>query len=246
MHDARMADQGLLRRLARRVRSGLAPQCALCGLRAAQATVQMCADCEGEFFSSAVPRCRQCASRLPCGQDLCGRCLRQRPPHDATIALADYAPPVDGMIVGLKFGHRLDIAAVFGDLLAARLRAGFAAPVLLVPVPLAFERQAERGFNQAEQIARRVAVSGRWQLLGDALLRVRHGPPQEQLSAEERRRNVRGSFAVASHRQASVAGASVVVIDDVMTSGATLDETARVLKRAGAAHVTNAVVARTR
>jgi len=108
-------------------------------------------------------------------------------------------------------------------------------------VPLAFERHAERGFNQAHEIARRVtAICGR-PLRAEILLRTRHTAAQMDLALAERRRNVRGAFVARDE----LAAAHMVVIDDVMTSGATLDEIAAALKRAGAARVTNLVVART-
>jgi ComF family protein len=110
-----------------------------------------------------------------------------------------------------------------------------------VPVPLAFERHAERGFNQALEIARRLARALTVPLDADALLRVRHAAPQHLLALAERRRNVRGAFTV----RADVRGRHMLVVDDVMTSGATLEEIASVLKKAGAARVTNLVVART-
>lgn len=224
-----------------RLRSLLAPHCAVCGLRADAAP--LCSGCRRDFFSPAA-RCLQCGLRLAHGER-CGRCLREQPEYDATIALADYLAPVDGLVVALKFGHRLELAALLGRLLAERLAPVVHATTRLVPVPLAFERQAERGFNQAREIARAVQRQLRCTLLDGALLRTRHGAPQESLDADARRRNVRKAFAVASAHGHAVRGAEVVVLDDVMTSGATLGEIARVLKQAGAARVTNAVVART-
>jgi ComF family protein len=112
---------------------------------------------------------------------------------------------------------------------------------LLAPVPLSFERQSERGFNQAQEIARRVAAASRVPLRGDLLLRTRHTAAQMDLALHERQRNVRGAFVA----RGELAARHVVVVDDVMTTGATLDEIAATLKRAGAARVTNLVVART-
>jgi ComF family protein len=219
----------------------LAPHCAVCGL-AADAS-PLCSGCRRDFFAHAA-RCGQCGMRLAHG-DRCGRCLRERPEYDATMALADYVAPVDGLVVALKFGHRLELAALFGQLLAERLAPLVRDTTVLVPVPLAFERQAERGFNQAREIARMVQQRLRCTLLETALLRTRHGAPQEALDADARRRNVRKAFTVAAAHAPAIRGADVVVIDDVMTSGATLGEIARVLKQAGAACVTNAIVART-
>ncbi|MDL1859732.1 ComF family protein [Betaproteobacteria bacterium PRO7] len=145
------------------------------------------------------------------------------------------------MVIALKFGHRLELARVFGELLAERMGERLPRDTLLAPVPLAFERHAERGFNQAREIARIVARRLALPLAADALARVKHGVPQERLTLAARRRNVRGAFAA----RADVRGRTVVVVDDVMTTGATLDEVAAVLKRAGAARVLNLVLART-
>jgi ComF family protein len=231
------ATQGLVGRL----RALLAPHCAVCGL-AADAS-PLCSGCRRDFFAPTA-RCRQCGLRLAHGER-CGRCLREQPDYDATITLADYVAPVDGLVVALKFGHRLELAALFGQLLAERLAPVVHSATLLVPVPLAFERQADRGFNQAREIARVVQRQLRCTVLDAALLRTRHGAPQESLDADARRRNVRKAFAVAAAHAAAIGGAEVMVVDDVMTSGATLGEIASVLKRAGAARVTNAIVART-
>lgn len=219
----------------------LAPHCAVCGLHA-DAT-PLCVGCRQDFFVPAA-RCLQCGLRLAHGER-CGRCLREQPEYDATVALADYVAPVDGLVVALKFGHRLELTALFGALLAERLAPVVQHTTLLMPVPLAFERQAERGFNQAREIARVVQRQLRCALLDGALLRTRHSAPQESLDADARRRNVRKAFTVASSHAQAIRGAEVVVIDDVMTSGATLGEIARVLKQAGVKRVTNAIVART-
>ncbi len=144
------------------------------------------------------------------------------------------------MVAALKFAARIDLAEVFGRLLAQR-EGGHPAGTVVVAVPLSFEREAERGYNQSLAIARSYA---RWigvPLLDGRLLRVRHAPPQQSLARVARRRNVRGAFGVTSGIDAT----TVVVVDDVMTTGSTLDEVAATLKRAGAARVINRVVART-
>jgi ComF family protein len=170
---------------------------------------------------------------------ICGGCLASPPHFVRATALADYAPPVDGMVRALKFGARLDLASVFGQLLAQRTRADDEA--LVVPVPLAFERMAERGYNQSMQIARAYCDSTGARLASDIVRRIRHTPPQQALTLADRRRNVRGAF-IASD---SVNGRTVFVVDDVMTSGSTMDEIARVLVAAGATRVHALVVART-
>lgn len=230
----------MFRAIAPTLRRWFAHRCAVCGIAPG---APVCTGCAADFFPADAVRCAQCALRLARAGDavVCGRCLRETPRYDATFALADYAPPVDGMVIALKFGHRLELARVFGELLADRMGERLPRAALLAPVPLAFERHAERGFNQAREIARIVARRLALPFAADALARVKHGVPQERLTLAARRRNVRGAFAA----RADVRGRTVVVVDDVMTSGATLDEVAAVLKRAGAARVLNLVVART-
>jgi ComF family protein len=214
----------------------LAPRCVVCALAPG---APVCAGCEGDFLPARVARCPRCALRLgsaTAGQ--CGACLADPPHYDATMALADYAAPIAGMVAALKFSARVDLADAFARLLAGRETAR---PDLVIAVPLSFERESERGFNQSLEIARRYARLTGTALAERALLKVRHTAPQQSLDRDARRRNVRGAFSVSGEVQ----GRSVAVIDDVMTTGSTLDEIARVLKDAGAAQVVNRVIART-
>lgn len=213
--------------------------CAFCALEAGAPTV--CRGCAEDVFDDGR-RCPRCALSLAGEADSCARCLRDPPCFDATIAVADYAPPIDGMILALKFGHRLELAAILGTLLAERARrTRTELPARIVPVPLAFDRLAERGFNQALEIARAAAHALDAQLDAGAVVRVRHCAPQASLRLDARRRNVRGAFVA----RGDLAGTTIAVVDDVMTSGSTLEEIARVLKAAGVRQVVNLVVART-
>jgi ComF family protein len=181
-----------------------------------------------------------CALPLPSpGAGICGRCLSVPPHFDATTALADYVPPIDGMVMALKFSARLDLATVFGRLLARRVPA--TAGEIVAAVPLAFERAAERGFNQSQLIARAFCRVRGMPLATDLLRRIRHTLPQQSLKFDERHRNVRGAFEVTG----DVRGRSLLIVDDVMTTGSTLNEIARILRQGGAAGVHNLVVART-
>jgi ComF family protein len=222
------------------LRHVLAPRCTVCDLARRWPA---CDACLRDYFDPAARRCAVCALRLPSALagDRCGRCLRDPPHYDATVALADYVAPVDRMIGALKFSGRLMLADAFGTLLAGRAHEALVAADVVCAVPLAFERQAERGFNQAHEIARRVAAAMSRPLRAQILLRTRHTAAQMELTLAQRQRNVRGAFAA----RADLAGLRIAVIDDVMTTGATLDEVAAALKRAGAARVTNLIVART-
>ena len=223
-------------------------RCVVCELHPGAPATSICTQCEADFFAAETARCERCAICVPDGQTgaprICGRCLANGPHFDATTTLADYVSPVDGMVIALKFTARLDLAQFFGRLLASRLSSAMPPATddaVVIPVPLAFERARQRGFNQSHHIARAFAIATHRRLIVDRLLRIRHTPPQQSLALKERRRNVRGAFAV----EGSLSGQHVFVVDDVMTTGSTLDEVARVLKQAGAAQVHNLVVART-
>lgn len=222
-------------------------RCVVCELQPGAPVTSICTQCEADFFAAETMRCERCAICMPVGRSgaprVCGRCLANVPHFDATTTLADYVSPVDGMVMALKFAARLDLAQFFGQLLASRSAANplAAGDAVVMPVPLAFERARQRGFNQSHHIARAFAIAAHRRLIVDRLLRIRHTPPQQSLALKERRRNVRGAFAV----EGSLSGQHVFVVDDVMTTGSTLDEAARVLKQAGAAHVHNLIVART-
>jgi ComF family protein len=250
--------QALLRRYGGALLRALLPtSCALCGMGSAQA---LCPECAAQFFGSAttVPRCPCCANPLPqdrgqvrqlntdsaAGQ-LCGPCLRERPAFDATVVACDYALPLDQLVLQLKFGHRLALAALFASLLrdAVLQRPGFVLPALLCPVPLGPQRLAERGFNQALEIARPLARA-----LGVALhprlaARAHETQAQSSVAPKQRRRNIAHAFTVSD--AALVEGRHIGIVDDVMTSGQTLNELAATLKRYGAARVSNLVFART-
>jgi ComF family protein len=238
---ARRACGERLRALAR----GTLPQaCALCAARAGGALV--CAAC-AESLPRLRSACPVCA--LPAADAaVCGACLSRPPPFAATVAALVYAFPADRLLQQLKYGGRLAFADWAADELAAaacaalRSRAGRARPDCVAPLPLAPARQRERGFNQAREIAARVARSVDLPLL-PMLERVVQGVPQAALPWARRKANVRGAFAVA--RGADVRDRSIALVDDVMTTGATLAEAALTLRRAGAARVECWVVART-
>jgi ComF family protein len=194
----------------------------------------LCADCEAELPWLPAQVCPRCALASPDGA-LCGRCLAESPHFDATVAALWYRFPADTLVQALKFGGTLPLANYLGALLGRRVGGDIDC---VVPVPLSAARLRERGYNQAMEIARRV---GKARVEVSLCERTRDGRPQVELPFDERRRNVRGAFRV----QRNLAGAAVAVVDDVMTTGATLDEIARTLKAAGASRVVNWVVART-
>ena len=220
-------------------RLALPQRCELCaGGSGAQL---LCAAC-----LAALPRlgpaCSQCALPIA-GGGVCGQCLADPPPFEATIAAFVYAFPVDRLLHAFKYHGRLALAEWGADALLAERerRPGAPPPDRLVALPLSRERQRERGYNQAFEIARFLARRLDLPVLRQGTRRVRTAPPQTALPWSERAKNVRGAFAC----ELDLAGLSIAVIDDVMTTGASLAEFARTLKAAGAARVENWVVART-
>ncbi|SMP68992.1 ComF family protein [Noviherbaspirillum suwonense] len=233
--------------LAARLRAGMPCCCALCGCGAASV---LCDGCRQRYLAPPAPRCRQCATLLPAGAgaaSLCGSCLRRPPAFDATVVVTDYEAPLDQLVLDLKFGAQLALAPLFGGLLAQAMRRQPSAswPALLAPVPLGGRRLAERGFNQALEIGRTLARDLGLPLRARLLERCRDTAPQTLLAPGERRANLRQAFAVPAAMRERVRGRHVGVIDDVITTGVTLDEIAATLKRAGAVRVTCLAFART-
>jgi ComF family protein len=223
--------------LAKRIFDGLfAQDCLLCGQSGGSEV--LCRACADDLPRLPALRCRRCALPIPSGE-YCGRCLGHPPHYDRTLAAFRYDFPVDRLIQSFKYGHRLALAAFLGGELAAL--AADTAVDLVVPLPLHRSRLRERGFNQALELARPVAKSLGKPLDAGACRRVRPTPAQAGLAWKERKKNVRGAFACARE----MAGRRILLVDDVMTTGASLDECARTLKRHGAAEVTLLVAART-
>ncbi len=226
-----------LKKALQRAATTLLPQhCFLCA--DASGDRLLCPACFAGLPRLSAEHCPVCALPTP-GANRCGACLKQAPHFDATLAVFRYEFPLDRLIQSLKYAHRLASADFLGRALA-RPPTPFR-PDLILPVPLAPARLAERGFNQALEIARPLSRA-----LG-APLEIRHvrrrrdTAPQASLPWKERRQNIRHAFEC----EIDLTGKTVLVVDDVMTTGTTLDELARVLKAHGALRVENRVLART-
>jgi predicted amidophosphoribosyltransferase len=201
----------------------LPTQCAVCRGWSGQ---RVCADCV-QRHAAIKPRCSGCAIGVPPGVQRCGACITAPLPFAHAVAAVDYGFPWSGLVTALKFHAALDLTAALARLLADAVRASSATlPQLVVPIPLGADRQAERGMNQAWELARRVAAQ---------LSRPR----------DERTRAIRGAFALAPGATAALRGQHVALVDDVMTTGATAAEAARTLLDGGAASVQLWVFART-
>lgn len=202
----------------------------------------VCAACEAALPRLSRERCPVCA--LPSVGGLpCGHCQTKAPAFDATLAPFVYAFPVDRLILALKYRHRLALSGWCGRQLALELtRQAPDFPVdIILPMPLHPRRLAERGFNQALELARPLARLTGLPMVLDGAARNLNSPPQASLPWKERKKNIRGAFLC----RRDFSGRHVLVLDDVMTTGATLDELAGCLKQQGAARVTNLVLART-
>jgi len=240
----------LLRRLPMAaVRVLLPSTCALCG---DGCDGVVCTPCCSQFAGPRAACCARCANPLPSAIGdpsatslLCNICLSYPPAYDATVAAVDYAAPLDQLVLQLKFAARLPLAPWFAERLrdAVLARRGMALPDVICPVPLGRARLVERGFNQALEIARPLAASLGVALHPKLAERTTETIAQSGVSPAERADNVRGIFGVTEPDR--VAGRHVGLVDDVMTSGHTLNELAATFKRFGAARVTNFVFART-
>lgn len=219
----------------------LPPRCVRCGCPGRPPTIDLCSYCEEELVANRNV-CRCCALPLPAADGApCVACRRRTRRFDAAFAAYRYEYPVDRLVQRFKYHGDLAVGRVLAELMARALAArSMEAPLALVPVPLARAKQRERGFNQALELARPIARALALPIRMDLCARVRVTQDQAGLAARDRQRNVRGAFA------ASNAGMPrhVALIDDVLTTGSTCDELARVLKRAGAERVDVWVVAR--
>ena len=224
----------------------LPPRCAGCGV-IVEAQGSFCVTCWARLPFITAPMCACCGLPFATAQGpgaLCGACLGAPPQFEARAALA-YDGPAREVVLRLKHGDRPHLAAD----MAGHLRRAAAEwldddKALLVPVPLHRWRLWRRGYNQAAELAKAVARASDRPLLVDALLRVRATQSSQGMSPSERRRNLVGAFRVRAGARAIVDGRCIILVDDVLTTGATADACARVLRRAGAASVRLLTLAR--
>jgi ComF family protein len=234
----------------------LASQCAVCR---AWPSEPVCSACTARFVND-MPRCKRCAialsADLSIGQRIdpgvCIECIQKPPPIDAALAVLDYAYPWSGLISRFKFGETPSWAIFFAATLwqTPAVRQAFTklqSTDLILPVPLSKERLQTRGFNQAWELASALAKQSGCAAKADGtlLLRVKNTRPQSELLRQERLANVKGAFQVDPLRVYELKGRRVILVDDVMTSGASLFTAAEALRAAGASHITGLILART-
>ena len=218
--------------------------CQLCGVAANRV---ICVDCVRDLPFRTEPGCPCCGESGSVGQ-LCGACLAVPPYFDATVSAFRYEFPLDRLLQAYKFRANLALTSMLVEPLAAEVERHLAEsvsalPDLIMPMPLAARRLAERGFNQSALLGRALAERFNLRFAAGALARVRDTRPQAGLKRAERQQNVKNAFACNPGQQ-DLTGLRIALVDDVMTTGATMSEAARALKKRGASAVDAWVVAR--
>lgn len=223
------------------------PRCPLCG-EAVAVQGGLCATCWGELAFPGEPGCPSCQQSVSAARaDAPCRLCREHPPlHAGVFAATLYNEASRKLVLQLKHGRRIALAGLMGRLMATRLPPPPAdsPPPLLVPVPLHRWRLWQRGFNQAVLLAREIARQGKGEVVVDALARRRRTPSLGGLGRGERERALAGAIAVSPQRAAQIRGRAVILVDDVLTSGATSRACVAALLAAGAESVRIACFAR--
>ena len=214
-----------------------AQPCVLCGSMSRNGL--WCAACDATLPYFDAPYCPVCALPTPTGE-VCGHCLTQPPLYTRTTAAFGYAFPLDKLIQAMKYGEQLALAHAFAAQLAQRINKS-ALPDYVIPMPLHPAKLRERGFNQSLLIAAIIARELNLKLLPNDCQRVRDTPPQSSLPWKERDKNVRNAFRC----DKDLTGKRIALVDDVMTSGASLNALAGALQKRGAGEISAWVVART-
>ena len=214
------------------------PACMLC--KGPVKEGDLCTGCAAELPYNAMA-CARCALPLPSPAELCGQCLQDPPAYDGAISLFRYAHPADQLILRLKFQAQLHLARALGELLALHLkREAPSLPELIIPVPLHRARLRQRGFNQSLEIARPLARRLNIAVDYQSCERVRNTSAQSLLPATERRKNIKDAFRVTRLLTAR----HVAIVDDVMTTGHTVQELAATLRKSGVERIDVWVLAR--
>ena len=232
------------------------PNCLLCASSQAN-NHGLCSACLVELPWHPISSCAQCG--LSSSGQLCGSCISSPPDFDATQAVFIYQYPIDKMMQRYKYGNMLNISHTFGQLLAEKKPLSYlnsctfntsafntcafntSAVDLIIPMPMHPTRIKQRGFNQALEIAKVLSKNHPDKLDYKSVVRQTLTPPQASLPLKERVKNIKGAFKVKNN----LAGKRIAIVDDVMTTGASLNELAKTLKNAGASHIECWVIART-
>ncbi len=215
------------------------PACMVCHVPVSRVGT-LCVDCFSSMQMISTPCCHQCGH--PFAYEVehlsrCDVCLHTNPPYDAARAIWHYDDASSRLIKQLKFADKTQLAPYLAQLMQGCGSALLETATLMAPVPLHRKRLHDRRYNQAMLLAAPLAQATDVPLIPDLLTRTRHTMPQTRLRFAERQRNVEGLFAIPAHHVAQVKGARILLIDDVMTTGATVSACAETLKAHGATWV---------
>ena len=192
---------------------------------------------------SSCPQCGLASSGTALNTIVCGSCLNSPPDFDTTRAVFLYAYPIDAMMLRYKYGSMLNLGNTFGEFLTEKVNVEDCLKNidLIIPMPMHPQRLKERGFNQALEIAKVLTKNCVEKLDYKSVVRQTLTPPQASLPLKERVKNIKGAFKV----NIDLTDKRIAIVDDVMTTGASLNELAKTLKKVGASHVECWVIART-
>ena len=218
--------------------------CPGCGLQLPSCRQPLCHHCLPDLAYITSPQCSCCGVPFPSGQDhLCGDCLQDIFSFDLARSVFLYRQPVNTLLTRFKFGGQLSSLDNLSVLVQqADTALSFEEPDLILPVPLHISRLRNRGFNQSLLIARSCFQDWRAKIRPDLLQRHQATIPQTSLSGKARRNNLKGAFTV--NRPGEVDGRNVLLVDDILTTGSTVDECAKVLRKAGAKRIEIFTIAR--
>jgi ComF family protein len=219
----------------------LPPRCPGCGVVTAD-DHQFCATCWLALDFMGEPLCTHCGLPVESAQMLCAPCMAKRPRHDFVHAVTSYNEVARQVVLRLKYSRRIGHARTMGQFIAMRLPA--LTDTLIIPVPLHYWRIWKRGYNQSALIARTLVKMRGGELLLDGLERVKNTRPLAGLTRKKRLKELRAAFRVAPQHKAKLKGRRVLLVDDVFTTGTTINRCAHMLKAAGAREVQVAVWAR--
>lgn len=228
-------------------KSLLRQSCLLCASRH-ENEHGICQPCFTALPWHKLPQCPQCGLHTHAVGSICGNCLNSHPDFDATHTLFTYDYPVDRLLQHYKYNNSLQLGHTFAQLLyenKLKQLSDIDKIDLIIPMPMHPTRLKERGFNQALEIARILSKKMRIKLDYKLCKRSKHTPPQASLPLKERVKNINGAFKVMTDSASHFQNKRIAIVDDVMTTSASLNELAKTLKQAGAAHVECWVVART-
>lgn len=224
-------------------RSPIKQRCLLCASHDSE-DVGLCNACLNSLPWHNTPQCPQCGLSTQIVHATCSRCLSSPPDFDATHALFSYNFPIDRMLQHYKYKNSLHLADTFASLLHRKRFSKYSTQNhidLIIPMPMHPARLKERGFNQALEIAKLLSKDMQIKLDYTSCQRSKYTPPQASLPLKERVKNIHGVF----HCQQNLQGLKIAIVDDVMTTGASLNEVSKTLKQAGSDHVECWAIART-